>query len=68
METNHEAEVSDEDWAPGWKWAVVDDSLILVGLLILQASLFKSGYSAEVMTEIQERLNKLIRYYGKKGS
>lgn len=48
-------------------WSILDDTLILMGLLVLQASLFKSGYSAEVITEIQDRLNRLIQYYGKKG-
>lgn len=58
MEANLEHEASPEQW----EW--IDETIILVGLLLCQASLFKSGYSAEVMTELQDRLNKLIKRYG----
>lgn len=67
MEPSQENEVSDDEWAPEWQWAALDDTMILVGLLLFQASLFKSGYSAEVMTELQARVAKLIRYYERKG-
>lgn len=67
METNPETEVSDEEWAQPRQWQALDDTVILVGLLLFQATLFKSGYSAEVMTELQDRVNRLIKYYGKKG-
>jgi hypothetical protein len=61
MDANHEVEASD------WEWRAVDDTIVLVGLLLFQASLFKSGYSAEVMAELQERLNRMIKQYSRKG-
>jgi hypothetical protein len=64
METNLE---DDSQWAHGWQWQVLDDTIVLVGLLLFQASLFKSGYSAEVMTELQDRVGKLIKQYSQKG-
>ena len=62
METNQETEAEYSYDQMEW----LDGTIILVGLLLFQASLFKSGYSAEVMTEIQDRLGKLIRRYGGK--
>lgn len=64
METNLE---DDREWAEPWQWQAVDDTIVLVGLLLFQASLFKSGYSAEVMTELQDRLTKMIKRYSGKG-
>lgn len=66
METS--PEIEDEDYADDRSWRSLDDTMVLVGLLLLQASLFKSGYSAELMTELQVRVAKLIKYYGRRDS
>lgn len=47
--------------------SIVDDTLILVGLLLAQSLLFKSGYPADVMQELEDRLALLIKQYTKKG-
>jgi hypothetical protein len=67
MERNQSLEVEEiiEASARDWQW--LDDTMVLVGLLLFQASLLKSGYSADVMAELQDRLTKLIKQYARKG-
>lgn len=57
MEASHEAEASPDEW----EW--MDGTIILVGLLIMKHTLFKSGYPAEVITELDDRINKLVKKY-----
>lgn len=66
MEPNQEIE--DDSWAAGWQWKAIEDTIVLVGLLLFQASLFKSGYSAEVQVELMDRVNRMIREYARKGT
>lgn len=67
METNHEPEVSDNEWASPGGWQALDDTIVVVGLLLFQASLFKSGYPAEIQVELMDRVNKLVRLWSRKG-
>lgn len=65
MEVN--PDIDDADWAESWQWQSLEDTIVLVGLLLFQASLFKSGYPREVTTELQIRLAEMIKRYSKKG-
>lgn len=60
-------DIDDADWADLKQWEALEDTIVLVGLLLFQATLFKSGYSREVATELHIRLAEMIKRYAKKG-
>lgn len=66
MEPSQETE-DNQEWSGPRDYGVLDDTIVLVGLLLMRETLFKSGYPADVIVELQDRLQMLIRTYTRKG-
>jgi len=43
---------------------VIDRTLVMIGLMILKESLFKSGYTAELQKAVSDRIDGLLRKMG----
>jgi len=52
----------DPEWQKYWE-KLIDDSVILVGLLVLKKSLFKSDYPDEIRKKLSQRIEKIIKRY-----
>lgn len=52
----------DPEWEVYWN-KLIDDTIVLTGLLILQVSITKSEYPEDVKKKLRERIKKVIRRY-----
>lgn len=48
-------------------WRVVDETIVLIGLLLAKELLYRSGYPPDVMLAIDDRLKLLIKNHGGSG-
>lgn len=53
-----ETEITPEDWS------VVDRAIVMIGLMLFEASLLKSGYPREVQEQLMLRVQHLLQGMG----
>lgn len=61
MDGNPEVEASGE------QWRCIDDTIVLVGLLLFQELVIRSGYDSDTIVELQDRVRGLVKEWSRKG-